>query len=46
MDRMSHYVDVMKIRVENWKHLIENEIDVKRSGLTNAWQSYTNKPEN
>ena len=46
MERMSQYVEVMKVRVDNWKHLIEGQIDEKRSGISNAWHSFTNDPAN
>lgn len=46
MDRMAHYIEVMKVRVENWKHLIDDQIDEKRYGLSNAWHRFVDDPAN
>lgn len=46
MERMTQYVEVLKMRVDNWKHLIEYQFDEKSSGLSNAWHSFTSDPEN
>lgn len=46
MDRMAQYIEVMKLRVDNWKHLIEDQIDERKSDLSKKWQNFLSDKEN